>query len=277
MWVLKVSFADKKSLDVPESASIEASFQRRAIAWKSGGLKVTRVSDRLNGFGKIASRLTAPSQIEVLQSSTEANARLWSEEGKRKSMADAAATTVATTAAAGAAAAALETAPAAATAGDSFIDGLRQNITSDDWTLPEFSTLAEQRTFFAKEMRTMARTGHDEEDGWQPCGRTAQGGVASEDQLDLHKREVDWSPVAQLRAATETQYSVEAFFEYLLQTLERNEVNQKGLDYVGGSAQQGEAFSSGYSSMQSHCFVTNISMDRHTATCITYRMVKFPW
>ena len=79
----------------------------------------------------------------------------------------------------------------------------------------EHETIEEQRLFWQKRMRHMARHVHKEEEGWKLYAKTCAPRVKEEDQLDVFARDVKWSAVPQLRSAAESVLPLEVLFNDL--------------------------------------------------------------
>ena len=96
-------------------------------------------------------------------------------------------------------------------------DKARKELAREDCLIAEFKgrTLEEQRSFFEKEMKAMAREDDDEKHGWTYKGKTRAVGVSPGEQLRVHERTVTWSPVKQLRSVVETNFSCDELFNFL--------------------------------------------------------------
>ena len=97
---------------------------------------------------------------------------------------------------------------------DPFLASIPTDLTTADCIVEvdgangQFKTIDEQHEFFVKKMRRMARQEHDEEDGWAFYSRVEPEGV------DVFERQVDWSPVSQLRSRWTARCGVDTFGEY---------------------------------------------------------------
>ena len=180
MWVLKVDYTERGAEERIASAVRDPV---RAASAMSG------LSQRYDSRG------LQVSHIEILQSSNEANARLWSEEkpGAPKMASE-------------------------ASEFDKFIATLPKDFVIEDCIIDkgEHSTIEEQRAHYSERMKKMARSGCDEEDGWTFYSKTKKEGVPEEAQLDVYARAVEWSASVQMRTVLETDDTVEDFFRFVI-------------------------------------------------------------
>ena len=99
---------------------------------------------------------------------------------------------------------------------DPFLAILKEDFTVDDCLVDvggkggKFKTVEQQHEHFVEKMLLMAREGKDDEDGWKLLSRLEPEG------MDVHERDVDWSPVAQLRSRWTASCGVDKVGEYLL-------------------------------------------------------------
>ena len=195
MWVLRIAYGKRTKEDRLESA---AALPRLSMhITKDRMTSVVQARSKTRGL-KITS-------IDVLQSSNEANAKLWSEnetsirkvqraiEGSEVSL------------------------PSEM---DSYMAKLPQDLTLSDCIIDKsaHATIEEQRAYFAEQMRTMAEGGRDEEEGWGYFSKTIEAGLPDDEQLDVYTRSVKWSSTSQLRTDVETEFQAGAVFAHLFTT-----------------------------------------------------------
>ena len=200
----------------------------------------------------VLSRFRATS-IEVLQSSDEATAKLFDEESEAQathhqrdiSMND--------------------------VKEDPFLVGAPRKLTLDDCLVDRIKhkTIEEQRAFFSKKMREMARQGFDDEDGWKLFDKTRSATVTDEYQLDVYCRKVEWSPSNQLRSALVADLNVDVIFDSLLHTFRDENIKRLAKDY---------SETQGIVKAAEGCQITPLSLvGSDSATALSYRIIKLPW
>ena len=176
-WTLKVEF-EKRSMEKVLSFSNELRSSRGSGRAPSLALSSSSSS--------LTSRLCAK-RISVLQGSDgDGNALLWIDEqgvgkGERASPAE------------GSASRRKKDALAQV---DPFVAGMPTDLSLGDCIVDKIAhkSLEAQRAFFEKNMRHMAREGHDKDDGWTFYGKTSAKGVAAANQLKIHSRQVSTRP-----------------------------------------------------------------------------------
>ncbi len=241
MWVLKIGY---RASDKEERLAAAEHARRVTSSFK---------------FKHKASALQVTS-IEIVQSSNEANARLWSEEEAAPQEAQKAVD---------------DAKPSSSSAFDDFVAKLPKDFTLSDCIIDKsaHATIEEQRAYFGEVMRTMARAGHDEEDGWAYFGKTIQAGVPEDEQLDIYERSVEWSATSQLRTRVETEFRVEEVFEYLLRTIADPAWKDEETKHTNKAA---KAFSR--TSLKKRKFWCRIvEKDASSATQLFYFETEFPW
>ena len=178
MWVLKVDYREVTDGE---------RFGRRS--------KFRSAEARRRGMYRVTS-------IEVLQSSNATSARLWAEDGNalQKGKEKETERKAASNSASG------------GTGGESeeehenlFIANIPKELSLADCITDksEFKTIVEQRAHFQEKMREMARTGHDEEDGWKfYCQTTSPRVAPSEQYVSREPRHVYPAITMQLTPST---------------------------------------------------------------------------
>ncbi len=155
---------------------------------------------------------------------------------------------------------------------DPFITDMPQNLSTRDCLVAEFKgkNLDEQRAYFVKMLKEMAREGHEKEDGWKYRGKTNARGVEVEDQLDVYEREVAWSAVKQVRTVVETSdFSCDDMFDFLLDDYGTT-LKKFGTKYIEGS--DTEAVISGR-----ECIPFALKTDENHLVGLRYQHFPFPW
>ena len=276
MWVLKVTYEDT----LLEKARV-LSQGRPTMAGAHMDMKNAKHRNTNLAYAR---GLTIKA-IEVLQSSSEVNSELWTEEEdrarssrqmKRKLLRE-------------------------SLGANAYVQTLVKDV---HWTLEDcvidkgkYNTLAEQREAVAVHMRDMAkgeqslfgcgrREGgrcrcsspppppppppprHPDDSAWTFYDKTAQPGVKAEDQLDVYEREVDWSNASQLRTAVETGFTIENIFESLVGNFAKETGFEKSYaDESTRALNKADA--------SSH-FVF-VAKAVHSITALNYREIHFPW
>ena len=90
----------------------------------------------------------------------------------------------------------------------------------------KYATLRAQRLFFQKRMLEMAREDGDN-DGWSFVSQTTMLGLNDAEQLDVYARDVEWSKVKQYRTVTETRFTCEEVFDFLLLHFDNDYVDEQ--------------------------------------------------
>ena len=136
----------------------------------------------------------------------------------------------------------------------------------------KYSTIEEQRDDISKQLLMMARTGHDEEDGWEHWAEAEVPADPTMTGISVYEREVDWSPVEQLRSSLETKFTVEIIFEYLVaaQLLNTSMVRKAGIVEKLGVNEADDAITE-------YCLFAHKSEDRSNVTKLMYQEISFPW
>ena len=250
VWVLKLAWKVRATEERIASAinrrqkeTEQSSFKKRAIT-RIRGLQVT--------------------SIEILQSSNEVNARLWCE----------------------------EKAPTIASKGtesedhelsdfEQFVATVPENFTIEDCIIDKdkHATMEEQRKHYSKLMRSMARSGDDEDDGWAEYGKTIQDGVPSEKQLDIYAKDVEWSHAPQLRTVVDTDLTVEEVWigaaEYRRGSFKDFRIREDVNKSSGGQRRDTyQIVSSGDNSVY---LFSQIAEDTSSISALYYRILHFPW
>ena len=251
VWVLRVEYrqlADTERLNLLkfEEASIQKSLKARSLS--KHGLEITA--------------------IEVLQSTTTANAKLWNETKVDVE---------APPAANGKGSGTKEPSP---TKIDPYFADFPdpKELTLADCIVDKtaHSSIAEQRLHYREEMHRMARSGHDEEDGWTKWGRTTQANVEDEHQLDIYERKVGWSSVRQSRTVANADFEVREVFEYLVGAL-LGDVNAL-LDRLQTKHEAGnEVMKASVKKRDSDRYHLFTQQNASSATLLCYMVISFPW
>ena len=131
----------------------------------------------------------------------------------------------------------------------------------------------EQRDYYATKMRAMARSGHDDEDGWRFFGKTIQVGVPEDEQLDVYARDVEWSAASQLRSCVEASFGVETVFDSVFTGFHND---MYGKEDVNHSHKAAKALKITVEYEFAHLFMAKAE-DRSSLTALYYRDVNFPW
>merc|ERR1711965_255348 len=139
---------------------------------------------------------------------------------------------------------------------DPFVAAMPKDLTLEDCIIDKakHKTIEEQRSYYSKKMREMARSDRDEEDGWEVCGKTSSPVVESDGQLDIFQRTVEWSSTKQMRTSLETDLSVEEIFASLVH--EWMDVSTNTL-LQHAKAQEMSKSAQGAAATNSYPFVTN--------------------
>ena len=238
MWVLKIRYRQRSEEEMVSTAASRLQ-REKGMAYKPTRFQVT--------------------SIEILQSSNEANAKLWSEdEATMEKVPDGNGDAESPT-------------PSEMHA---FLAKLPKDLALSDCIIDKsaHATIEEQRAYFCEEMRMMARVGHDEEDGWEYFGKTIEAGVSEDEQLDVYSRSVKWSASSQLRTRAETEYGVEDVFEWLVQKFGGRIEHEVDVS-IGAAKSLSRAASSriGY-----YPFLTTAE-DGCSVTALYYQETEFPW
>ena len=187
VWVLKIDCKERGQKEIEALAAASA--------------QPTLRSTTSQKFSFLSSRFLATS-VEVLQASNDASARLWNDESveqkglERKS----------------------ESGDGEEMPVDPFIATIATEFTLEDCIIDKtvHKTIQEQRSFYGKEMREMAR----KEDGWKLYGKTDSPLVDVHNQLEIYERDVEWSSSKQMRTVYVTQLGVEQVLESMIHDLE---------------------------------------------------------
>ena len=238
-WVCEVKVERRKIGEVIEQMSANSlQLRRTSKALLAKGFRVT--------------------SIKVLQASNNSNARLFGDEEavggapkgtKRKT-----------------------SAPQSSELGN-WLAGIRKlDLTLRDCIIDKkaHKTMQEQRKYFAKTMRKMARSGHDGVDGWKLYGRTNSPLLTDSTQVDIHRREVDWSSSHQLRTVVTTPLSVQQVFNFLIHDFadEKNTIIENAMA-EGVSRKLQEAASQNWYPF--------IKTGPGWGTALQYRIFNMPW
>ena len=248
MWVLKVVF--------------QKSEMTRIKSLVEGGKSMKRMA-ALASATHAQTHCLLITRIEILQSSNEANARLWTEEASAPSKGGPSVTSKH----------AKDLAATATSAFTRYIAKFPKDLTLEDCILnkAERSTLAEQRAHYAERLLQMSQ-----DEDWKPYGKAkgvsvSTAHMALDEQLDVYERNVEWSPLPQLRSEYETDFEVDEIFAFWLGQFAG--VFRGAVETASENAPQKlQTMESGY-----HYLMSKIAEDRLSATCITYRELPFPW
>ena len=200
----------------------------------------------------------AVTSIEILQSSNEASARLLSDEMPASEQSSEASSG--------------EVVDNGDSATKTFIDSLSTDFALSDCIInkSEHATIEEQRQHYGKRMREMAESAaNSEEDGWTLYGKTNDARVSDDKQLEIYKRDVEWSPVPQLCSAIEVGFAVEAVFTNIgvandAKALDQQKEKNKALEKIAGSVTRRRVY-------------RTQAGDRSSVTSLFYREIKAPW
>ena len=247
--------------------SAEARRKPREMMWVLKiGYRKQRATQRLEGgSGTICAsnghnlRGLQVTSIEIVQSSNEANARLWSEDKATVAEAeegtgDATPSSKATT----------------------FIAKLPRDFTLSDCIVDRslHATMEEQRADFGEQMQTIARGGLNEEEGWEYFGKTVQHRASEEEQLDVYAKRVEWSTTSQLCTRVETTFPMEKVFEHLINNFLKASFEVEDFDDVHAASKVAGDLVEGRT--KAHPFLT-VAEDRSCLTALFYAETAFPW
>ena len=201
VWVLKINVKQRSAEEV--ESMLESRPSSRVLSQKS----------------RDATRRFYASSIEVLQSSTSANTKLWNEEST--------------------AARAEENNVDNVTQGekDLFVAAMRKKLTRQDCIMDKtkHKTIEEQRAYYSARMLRWAREGHDEDDGWKFKCKTVANSKFRQ-QLEVHERSVECMPVKQLRSVAHTPVDLNFLFSDFRDGLGRKISKEYGDQYSSSSS-----------------------------------------
>ena len=193
VWVIRVNF---RELIEREVEAILAS--ANSLSAQSGTSTAS-----FNHFRAIS--------IEVLQASGGAQAKLWSEEGKQPG----------------------SDGKRKEKEGDldPFIAALPKDLCLEDCIIDKkaHKTVDEQRAFYGKKMRELAR----EKKGWELYATTEKTSRFKQ-QLDVYRRPVPWSSANQLRSAVKTDLDLAFLYRYICEGMTRETTSADVDKYANG-------------------------------------------